>query len=95
MSLRVNIEDLAASAVAVTGMAEDVAVGHTAADGRIDAAQSGWQGQSAATLAAKAEQWSQDGRDVVARLSDHAQSLHTSASEFWAHEQRSAQALGS
>ena len=94
MSLRVNIEDLAASAVAVTGLAEDVASRHSAADDRIDAAQSGWQGQSAATLADRAQQWLQDGRDGVARLSDHAQALHTSASEFWAHEQRSAQALG-
>ena len=58
MSLEVIIEDLAASGVAVTGHGEDLAVAHAAADGRIDAAQPGWQGQSAAALAATAAQWS-------------------------------------
>ena len=95
MSLRVSIEDLAASGVAVTGHGEDLAVAHAAADGRIDAALPGWQGQSAAALAAKAATWTHDSRTLLARLSDHAQGLHTSAAEFWAHEQRSAQALNS
>jgi WXG100 family type VII secretion target len=95
MSLQVNIEELAAAGVAVTGHGEDVAVAHTAADGRIDAAQAGWQGRSAAALAAKTAQWAADSRAMLARLSDHAQGLHTAATEFWAHEQRSAQALNS
>jgi len=95
MSLQVFIEDLAAAGVAVTGHGEDVAVAHTAADGRLDAAQPGWQGQSAAALTAKTAQWAEDSRALLARLSDHAQGLHTSAAEFWAHEQRSTQALNS
>jgi len=95
MALQVNIEELAAAGVAVTGHGEDVAVAHTVADGRIDAAQPGWQGQSAAALAAKTAQWAADSRALLARLSDHAQGLHTSAAEFWAHEQRSTQALNS
>jgi uncharacterized protein YukE len=82
MSLQVFIEDLAAAGVAVTGHGEDVAVAHTAADGRIDAAQPGWQGSSAAALAAKTAQWAEDSRSLL-------------APEFWAHEQRSTQALNS
>ena len=93
MSLEVNIEDLASSGLAVTGHGEDLAVAHAAADGRIDAAAPGWQGRSAAALSAKAAQWTQDSGTVLARLSDQAQALHTSAAEFWAHEQRSAHAL--
>lgn len=93
MSLRVSIEDLAASGTAVTGHGEDLAVAHCAADARIDAARAGWQGQSAAALTAKAAQWTSVSTALLARLSDHAQALHTSAAEFWEHEQRSAQAL--
>lgn len=95
MSLEVIIEDLVAAGVAVTGHGEDVAVAHAAADGRIDAALAGWQRRSAAALAAKAAHWSSASRTLLARLCDHAQGLHTSAGEFWAHEQRSAQALNS
>ena len=93
MTLRVNIEDLVVSAAAVSGHGEDLAVAHAVADGRIDAAAPGWQGRSAAALAATAAQWSQDSRTLLARLSDHAQSLHTTAAEFYAHEQRSAAAF--
>ena len=45
MSLRVNIEDLAVSGIAVNNLGEDVAIKHAAAASRIDAAQTGWQGR--------------------------------------------------
>ena len=67
---------------------------HATADGRIDAAQPGWQGRSAAALAQMAATWARDSRALLTRLSDHSQALHTTASEFRDHEQRSAQALG-
>ena len=95
MSLRVTIEDLAASGTAVTGHGEDLAVAHCASDARIDAAQPGWQGESAAALAAKVATWSQNSAALLARMRDHAHGLHTSAAQFWDHEQRSAQALDS
>ena len=38
--------------------------------------------------------WARDSRALLTRLSDHSQALHTTASEFRDHEQRSAQALG-
>lgn len=95
MSLRVSIEDVVASAAAVGALGEQMASAHNAADGRIDAALAGWQGRSAAALTAKAEQWAQDSRALLARLSEHAQALHTSAAELWAHERRGAHALDS
>ncbi|GAY13291.1 WXG100 family type VII secretion target [Mycobacterium sp. shizuoka-1] len=93
MSLKVNIEDLAASGVAVTGHGEDVAVKHAAADGRVDAAQAGWQGASAAAMATLCGQWSATTTALVTRLSDHAQALHASAQGFAEMEQRHSQAL--
>ena len=93
MSLKVNIEDLAASGVAVTGHGEDVAAKHAAADGRVDAAQAGWQGASAAAMAALSSQWSTTTTALVTRLSDHAQGLHASAEGFAEMEQRHSRAL--
>ncbi|SBS77677.1 conserved hypothetical protein [uncultured Mycobacterium sp.] len=93
MSLRVNIEDLAASGVAVTNHGEDVAAQHAAAASRIDAAQAGWQGASALAMTALSEQWLATTAGLVTRLSDHAQGLHTSAQGFAEMEQRNSQAL--
>ena len=48
MSLEVHVSDLTelvASGLAVTACGEDLAAGHAAADGRIDAAAAGWRGQ--------------------------------------------------
>jgi len=95
MSLRLGIEDLVASGVAVTGYGEDLALRHVTADGRIHAAHPGWQGQSAAALAAKADMWRQDSRVLMDRLSAHAEVLHDSANRFWDDEQRSVAALDS
>ncbi len=93
MSLRVNVEDLASSGVAVSGHGEDVAVKHAAAAGRIDASQTGWQGASAVAMSALSEQWVVTTSALLTRLSDHAQGLHASAQGFAEMEQRSSQAL--
>lgn len=93
MSLRVNIESLAASGTAVAGHGENVAMKHAAAASRIDAAQIGWQGMSALAMTALSEQWLASTSAVLARLSDHAQGLHTSAQGFAEMEQRHSQAL--
>lgn len=95
MSLRVIVEDLVASAVAVTGHGEDLAAAFGGADGRVEAAQSGWQGRSAVALAGLAERWASEGRSVVARMADHAVRLHVSAGEFWAQDQGGAAAVDS
>lgn len=93
MSLRVNIEDLVASGVAVTGHGEEVATTHAAGANRIDAAQMGWQGVSAAAMTVLSEQWSATTAALLSRLSDHAQGLHSSAQGFAEMEQRHSQAL--
>ncbi|TGD87355.1 hypothetical protein BayCH28_13305 [Mycolicibacterium sp. CH28] len=93
MSLRINIEDLVSSGVAVSGHGEDVAMKHAAAAGRIEAAQTGWQGASAVAMSALSEQWVATTSALLTRLSDHAQGLHASAQGFAEMEQRSSQAL--
>ncbi|WP_445169308.1 WXG100 family type VII secretion target [Mycolicibacterium sp. Dal123E01] len=93
MSLRVNVEHLAASGVAVTGHGEDVATEHAAAATRIDAAQGGWQGTSALAMTVLSEQWVATTSTLVGRLSDHAQGLHTSAQGFAEMEQHNSQEL--
>lgn len=93
MTLKVNVEDLVASGVTVTGHGEDVAMTHCTADTRIESAQGGWQGQSAASMTLRLAAWSTTTTALLTRLSDHAQSLHTCAQEFCAMEERHAEAL--
>lgn len=93
MSLRVNIEDLAASGIAVSGHGEDVAGKHAAAASRIDAAQAGWQGTSALAMSALSEQWLATTKALLTRLRDHAQGLHASAQGFAEMELRHSRAL--
>lgn len=93
MSLSVNIEDLAASGVTVSGHGEDVAVKHATAAGRIDAALSGWHGASALAMSALSEQWLTTTSALLTRLSDHAQGLHASAEGFAEMERRHSEAL--
>ncbi|WP_059021675.1 WXG100 family type VII secretion target [Mycobacterium sp. M26] len=93
MSLQVTIADVAASGTAVTGHGEDLAVKHAAAAGRIDAAQAGWQGTSAAAISALTEQWTATTSALLTQLSDHAQALHASANGFAEMEQRHTHAL--
>ena len=94
MSVEVDVTDLVASGVAVTACGEDLAAGHLAADGRIDAASAGWRGQSAAALGALADRWAASTEALLTRLRDHAAALHASAAGFTEHEQRAAAALG-
>ena len=93
MPLEVNIEDVVASGVTVTGHGEDVAMRHCAADTRVETAHGGWQGQSAASLTLRMAAWSTTTTTLLAQLSDHAQGLHTCAQEFCAMEERHAEAL--
>jgi uncharacterized protein YukE len=93
VALKVSIEDLVASGVAVTGHGEDVAMKHCTADTRIETAHGGWQGRSAASLTLRMAAWSTTTTALLTRLSDHAQSLHTCAQEFCAMEEHHAEAL--
>lgn len=89
MTLRVNPEDLTASGVAVTGHGESMATEHATADGRIDSAQSGWQGLSSAALATKSAAWLQTTADLLAQMSNHAQGLHDGAQTYVQGEEHS------
>jgi uncharacterized protein YukE len=93
MSFRVVIEDLVASAIAITGHGEDLAVACAAVDGHLEGAQSGWQGRSVVALAALAARWAQDSQAVLLRMSDHAQGLLAGAGQFLQQDQDSSDAL--
>ncbi len=93
MSLRVNVEDLAAAGVAVSGHGEHMAIEHAAAASRIDAAQVGWQGLSAAAMTVLSERWLATTNAQLERLRDHAQGLHASAQGFAEMEQRNSHEL--
>lgn len=91
MALRVNVEHLAVSGVAVTNHGETVAAEHAAADGRIASAHAGWRGLSAVALVVKSATWTETTAALLSRLSDHAQGLHNGAvvySEGEAHSTR-------
>ena len=93
MVLKVNVEDLVASGVAVTGHGEDLAMKHGTADTRIESTQAGWQGRSAASMTLRLAAWSTTTTALLNQLSDHAQGLHTCAQEFCAMEERHAEVL--
>jgi WXG100 family type VII secretion target len=93
MTLKVNIEDLVSSGLSVTTHGEDVASKHADSDNRVEAASSGWQGQSAAAMSAKSATWTQATHAVLTRLGDHAQGLHASAHGFADLESRNSQSL--
>ena len=66
---------------------------HASAGGRIASAQVGWQGASAAALAAKTVAWTAASSALLIRMSDHAQGLHTGAQRYSEGEQRSSQTM--
>ena len=93
MALKVNIEDLVASGVAVTGHGEAIAMKHCTADTRMEGAQGGWRGRSAASMTLRLASWSATTAALLTRLSDRSQGLHTCSQEFYAMEERHAEAL--
>lgn len=93
MSLHVDTAELAAFAVAVSSHGEELAARYALSDSRIDAAQAGWPGRAAAALTARAGQWSAEGRVLLARIAEHAQSLHAGALTFDADERCAASTL--
>lgn len=90
MSLEVSVADLIASAVAVTGIGEELAVDLSGVDGRVESAVPGWQGLSAAALSVAAPRWSASGAAVLSRLAAHARDLHRGAALWWESEQNRA-----
>ncbi len=93
MVLQVNVEDVASSAVDVTGHGETLAAGHQQSDARIAAAEAGWQGSSAAALAARLDAWAQTSSALLDRMSGHAQGLQDAAIRFTSFEEGRVQVM--
>ena len=91
---RVDLAALAASAMRVTGIGEDVATAHLLSDNRIAAAQPGWVGASALALTAAAADWLTISRRLLTRLGGHALDLADDGMHFAAVENESAGKLG-
>ena len=80
--IRLNIDKLTTSGLAVTNHGEDVAAKHAAADGKIETASVGWQGRSAAAMATRWAAWQETTSTLLTRMSGHAQGLHNGAQGF-------------
>ncbi|MCV7224531.1 WXG100 family type VII secretion target [Mycolicibacterium komossense] len=93
MTLRVDPESLVTSGLVVTDRGESMAAKHAAADNRVEAAQGGWQGLSAAAMVARSQSWAATTTALLTRLSDHAQAFHTSGQSFKEMETQNSQAL--
>lgn len=90
---RVGLETLACSAAHAGGRGEDLAIAHLSSDNRIEAAQPGWVGTSAAALNTRMAAWLATSRTLLSGVGDHAQGLHDAAIGFAAMEQENAEAL--
>ncbi|MGV0871983.1 WXG100 family type VII secretion target [Mycolicibacterium sp. XJ879] len=89
--LRANLSHLDTSAVQADGQAAELASGHTSAHGQIEAAQTGWTGRSAMSLAKRLAQWQAADAALQARVVEHGQALKCAATEYGATDQRSAE----
>ncbi|MGO9385805.1 MAG: WXG100 family type VII secretion target [Mycobacterium sp.] len=90
---RVDPEALAGSAEHVSGQGEDLASAHLSSDNRIEGAQSGWVGASAAALNARMAAWLETSRRLVARVGGHALDLQNDHIKFTAAERDNADRL--
>lgn len=93
--LRVVVEDLLASGVAVTGSGEDLAAAWAASEAGLHAARPGWQGRSGMAVAALGERWAEHSRAAVVGLGDLAEGLFAAARAFRLNEQGGAEELSS
>jgi uncharacterized protein YukE len=94
VSLEVCIADLTASAVAVTGIGEDLASSLVRVEGSVESASDGWQGLSAAALSVVVRQWCASSASLLLRLGSHAEDLHGCAASCFEGEQSLARAFG-
>jgi uncharacterized protein YukE len=90
---RVHPEHLLLSGVSADNHADELHARHTAADGRIETAQSGMPTMAAAAMGAKADKWQAVTAALHARIADHGHALHTSGVEFIETEQQNAQEI--
>ncbi len=91
---RVHPEFLLASGVRADIHADDLHVRHTAADARIESAQSGMPAMAAAAMSAKLAKWQAVTAALHTRIAGHGQAFKTSGIQFYETEQKNAQEIG-
>ena len=92
-NFRVDLEALASSAAHVSGQGEDLAAAHVSSDNRIEAAQPGWVGGSAAALSARTAAWLETSRRLMTRVGGHALQLNDDGIDFSASESENVEKL--
>ena len=90
--IRVDPDQLRSAAVHIDGQGEDLLVGYSSVHSRIEAAQSGWAGRSAAALSARLAEWQATVAGIHARVSDHGTAMHGSGG-FATTERNNTQAI--
>jgi uncharacterized protein YukE len=91
--LRVDLAALVYSAAHANGQGEDLAIAHAISDSRMEAAQPGWAGDSAAAMVARMDVWLATSKALLMRVGEHALGLNSDAIKFTAMEQQNAEKL--
>jgi uncharacterized protein YukE len=89
--IRADLEQLALSAHQADVQGEELTVGHATAHGRMDAAQVGWVGLSAPSMAAKLAKWQATVAGLQARVIEHGRDLHHTAFTYSTTDESSAE----
>ncbi|WP_448460222.1 WXG100 family type VII secretion target [Mycobacterium syngnathidarum] len=92
-NLRVDPDDLSDSSTRIARLVTDLRLGHDAAHGRMEAAQSGHVGSSALALRGLVEKWRADTTILVERLQDHGQAFGLAAQAYRETDSRCASAI--
>lgn len=80
--LRVDAADLVLSAALIDTVADEVRAVHADADARIEAAQSGWVGASAAAMRVKSAAWQGFTTTMYREMAGHSAKFRAAAHEF-------------
>ena len=92
-TIRVNPEDLRVSAAKVDGHAGELQAQHVAANGRIEAAQSGVPAGAAVALSAAVAKWQVGTADLFGNLMNHSEAIRGAEVGYVATEDHSAEAI--
>ncbi|MFV8296002.1 WXG100 family type VII secretion target [Mycolicibacterium fortuitum] len=91
--LRVDPDDLVASANRIDGIANDLRAGHDAAHARMEAAQAGQVGRSADAVRGLVAKLRADTKATVVDLNEHGQAFRSAAQAYRDTDQRLAEKL--
>jgi WXG100 family type VII secretion target len=91
--IRVVPEGLMIAGAKVKCHADDVEADHAASDARIESAQTGMVGTSAAAMETKLAQWQATTAALTERLTDHARALTAGGAEYSESDRQNAAAI--